>query len=288
LAKAEHRLSNGCRWDVDVLVTERRPVRNERRLLPWATADALLRPLFEDLAEPIGQLSRGSGLLGGNLEVQLRLLRPGTSVADFVAQQLLLATGAGFGLVTLLLASGQPVSTAVAIGLASSAIAFVLPRAKLASDDRQRRQRIQIELPQIVRLLAISRSAGLGLDASVERVARSSVGPLGHGLQQARAQVGAGLQLMDALAELAEREEVEELDDLVSRLRATDDHGLPLVQALEDLAESAEQRAVSRLLERGEKGALQALLPLGLLMVPVSVVVSVVPSILIMLGQASP
>jgi hypothetical protein len=38
------------RWDVDVLVTQRRPVRTERRLLPWAMADALLRPLFEQSA----------------------------------------------------------------------------------------------------------------------------------------------------------------------------------------------------------------------------------------------
>ena len=82
--------------------------------------------------------------------------------------------------------------------------------------------------------------------------------------------------------------DVPDLGDLVSRLRATDEHGLPLVQALEDLASGAEQRAANRLLERGEKGALKALLPLGLLMVPVSIVVSVVPSILIMLGRAGP
>ena len=84
------------------------------------------------------------------------------------------------------------------------------------------------------------------------------------------------------------REGVPDLDDVVSRLRATDEHGLPLIQALEDLAESVEQRAANRLLERGEKGALKALLLLGLLMVPVSIIVSVVPSILIMLGRACP
>ena len=119
-------------------------------------------------------------------------------------------------------------------------------------------------------------------------MAAASVGPLGRGLHQARAEVGGGLQLMDALEALAAREDVPDLGDVVSRLRATDEHGLPLVQALEDLASSTEQRAANRLLERGEKGALKALLPLGLLMVPVSVIVSVVPSLLIMLGQASP
>src|SRR5207302_9894070 len=47
------------RWDVDALVSRRRTGRRgERRLLPWAAADAVLRPLLEDLAEPV------RGLLG--------------------------------------------------------------------------------------------------------------------------------------------------------------------------------------------------------------------------------
>jgi tight adherence protein C len=277
------------RWDVDALVSRRRTAsRGGRQLLPWAPADAALRPLLEDLAEPVGRLLRASGLLGSALDDQLRLLRPGTSPTEFVARQLLLAAGAGLAMITLALGAGQSAATAIVLGLVAACLGFLWPRTRLVSEGRARRQRIQVELPQIVRLLAVSRSAGLGLDAAVERVARASVGPLGRGLHQARVQVGGGLDLMDALEALAVREEVPDLADVVSRLRATDEHGLPLVQALEDLASSAEQRAANRLLERGEKGALKALLPLGLLMVPVSVIVSVVPSILIMLGQAGP
>ena len=238
------------RWDVDVLVSRSRTGRRGgRRLLPWAAADAVLRPLLEDLAEPV------RGLLGSDLDGQLRLLRPGTSPTEFVARQLLLGAGTTLGLGTLALVAGQSAATAVALGLVGGGLGFVWPRMRLVGEARARRQRIQVELPQVVRLLAVSRSAGLGLDAAVERVAGASVGPLGRGLQQARAQVGGGLHLLDAL---------------------------------EDLAESAEQRAANRLLERGEKGALKALLPLGLLMVPVSIVVSLLPSILIMLGQIRP
>jgi tight adherence protein C len=277
------------RWDVDALVSRWGTAsRGARQLLPWAPADAVLRPLLEDLAEPVGRLLRASGLLGSELDEQLRLLRPGTSPTEFVARQLLLSIGAGLGAITLALVAGQSAVTAITLGLVAGCLGFVWPRTWLVSSARARRQRIQIELPQIVRLLAVSRSAGLGLDAAVERVARASAGPLGRGLHRARVQVSGGLHLVDALEALAVREGVPDLDDVVSRLRATDDYGLPLVQALEDLAESAEQRAANRLLERGEKGALKALLPLGLLMVPVSVIVSVVPSILIMLGQAGP
>jgi tight adherence protein C len=277
------------RWDVDALVGERRVARRAgRRLLPWAGADAVLRPLLEDLAEPVGRLLRAGGLLGSDLDSQLRLLQPGTSPNEFVARQLLFGVAGALGAATLTLAAGQPAGTAITLGLAAGGFGFVWPRTRLAGEGRARRQRIQVELPQIVRLLAVSRSAGLGLDAAVERVAGASVGPLGRGLHQARAQVSGGLGLMDALEGLAAREDVPDLSDVVSRLRATDEHGLPLVQALEDLASSSEQRAANRLLEQGEKGALKALLPLGLLMVPVSVVVSVVPSLLIMLGQTGP
>jgi tight adherence protein C len=277
------------RWDVDVLVSRRVTGHGGgRRLLPWPAADAVLRPLLEDLAEPVGRLLRSAGLVGSDLDGQLRLLRPGTTPSEFVERQLLLGAGAALGVATLAVSAGQSAGTVVALGLVAGGVGFVWPRTRLVGDERARRQRIQVELPQIVRLLAVGRSAGLGLDAAVERVASASVGPLGRGLHQARAQVAGGLHLMDALEGLAAREDLVDLTDVVSRLRATDEHGLPLVQALEDLASSAEECAANRLLERGEKGALKGLLPLGLLMVPVSVVVSVVPSLLIMLGQAGP
>jgi tight adherence protein C len=277
------------RWDVDSLVSRRWiGQRAGRRLMPWPAADAVLRPLLEDLADPVGRLLRAGGLLGSDLDGQLRLLRPGTTPTEFVARQLLLGAGAAVAMVTLALVAGQSAATAITLGLVAGGLGFLWPRARLVREGHQRRQRIEVELPQIVRLLAVGRSAGLGLDAVVERVASASVGPLGRGLRQARAQVGGGLHLIDALEVLAAREDVPDLTDVVSRLRATDEHGLSLVKALEDLATSTEQRAANRLLEQGDKGALRALLPLGLLMVPVSVVVSVVPSLLIMLGKATP
>ena len=132
----------------------------------------------------------------GDLDGQLRLLRPGTSPTEFVAWQLVLGAMATLGMITLALAAGQQAVTAITLGLVAGGVGFVWPRVRLVSDGRARRQRIQVELPQIVRLLAVSRSAGFSLDAAVERVARASVGPLGRGLHQARVQVGGGLHLM--------------------------------------------------------------------------------------------
>jgi tight adherence protein C len=277
------------RFDVDLLVNERRHEQPARqRMLPWPAADAVLWPLFEDLAEPVRRLLHGSGLFGGELEDQLRTVWPETRPVEFVARQLLAGGAAALGVITALVAAGAPASTAIVIGLAGFSLGFLAPRALLAAEGRARRRRIETELPQVVWLLVGARSAGLALDACVERVARASVGPLGRGLREARAQVGGGRHLVEALEHLAVREDVPELTDLVSRLRATDEHGLPLVQALEDLAVSTHEKAVNRLLEAGEKGGLKALLPLGLLMVPVSVIVMVTPAVLVMLGQVRP
>ncbi len=277
------------RFDVDVLMTERRPTpTTARRLLPWLPADAVLRPLLEDLAGPVRQLLGGSRWFGAELEEQLRLLRPGTTAVAFVAQQLLLGAATTLVAVTSLLVVGLAAPQALLVAAVLGLLGFLWPQARLRAEGAARRRRIGSELPQVAWLLAVARSAGLGLDAAVDSVARSSVGPLGQGLLRAQAQVGGGLSLVDALERLAERERVPELTGLVSRLRATDELGLPLVQALEDFATSVQEKAVHQLLEKGEKGSLKALLPLGLGMLPVSIAVTVTPGILVVLHLVGP
>ena len=83
--------------------------------------------LLVGLAEPVGRLLRAAGLLGSDLDSQLRLLRPGTSPTEFVERQLLLGVGAALGLATLALIASQSAVTAIALGLLAGGLGFAWP-----------------------------------------------------------------------------------------------------------------------------------------------------------------
>ncbi len=62
------------RFDVDARLRDRQATVAGQPLLPWASLDAALRPLLEDLLEPLHRLLLRKGVFSRSVECELRVV----------------------------------------------------------------------------------------------------------------------------------------------------------------------------------------------------------------------
>lgn len=78
--------------------------------------------------------------------------------------------------------------------------------------------------------LTICVEAGLGLDAALDRAARSGRGPLAEELSRVMQDVGLGASRQDALESMVKRTDVKDIRHFVVALGQANRYGVPIVQ----------------------------------------------------------
>ena len=275
LAERLRRLDVDERTRLDHARHESRPFFRSRLL------EALLRPLLDDL----GDLARrGAGRLGladgRDVELHLRLVRPGVEVSQFWGEKLA-GTLIGGALFPLMNGLGiHPFGPWPGwVWVAGAAGGFLLPDGDLARRVGRRRARLVMELPAVIDLLTIAVSAGQALEPALELVARRSGGEIGRELRGVlREIVLARRPLGAALADMAARNGVPELTSLVTHLCAAEQRGLPLVQTLTGEAATLRERKRLRIVAEGGKAMVRMVIPVALFILPVLFVVLLFPA----------
>ena len=272
------------RFDVDARLRERRAPavgRMRRSALPWPTLDAALRPLAEDLLQPLGRLMLRNGVFGGSVERELRVLQPGVSRQAFILRQVLWALGTSAVFLVGFASRDQLGPSALVLAGLAGAVGFNVPWLRLRAAARARRRRLLAELPHVASLLALAMSASLPLDVALGHVGQRSRGLMGQLLRRAHQLAADGTcALLPELRRMADSEDVPELVSFVALLEASSAQGLPLAPGLEMLAGSLRQRSAARLLATAERGTIKMLFPLALVLTPVIVMVALVPGLM--------
>ena len=150
-------------------------------------------------------------------------------------------------------------------------------RSKLVT--RKRLRTAVSELPEILELMAVSLSAGDGLFGALARVTPRANGVLAESLQKVLLALELGADLETELAWLArnlpQRQIVESTNKLSIALR----RGTPLSQMLRSLAESTRSELRNDLLKQAGRNETRMLIPLIFLILPVTVLFAVYPSL---------
>jgi tight adherence protein C len=222
------------------------------------------------------------GLAGGReLEVRLRVARPGVEVVQLMGEKVAagLIVAVTFPLMSLLHITPfgpWPVWTWL-IGFCGG---FLLPDWDLDRRVVQRRGLVLMELPTILDMLTLATSAGMALEQALEEVARQSEGVVAHELRVIARELALGKRrnLPEALGGLAERLGTPEVDHILGRLAAAYEQGLPLGQALPAHAQALRERQRLHIVEEGGKASVRMLLPVAVLILPVLFVVVLVPA----------
>jgi len=134
-----------------------------------------------------------------------------------------------------------------------------------------RKERIQLAIPDALDLAVICVEAGLGLDQSILRIAEELEGPypdLSDEFRLRNIEINMGRNRTEAFRNLATRTGVEDLKSLVAILIQTDRFGTSIAEALRIHAEMARTKRRQLAEERAGKVGVKLVFPLALCLFP--------------------
>ena len=293
----------GALFAVGILVTvaalQARPIRFDERLAPYLTVpdptsgllgeapvsspfgvlERLVAPWVHDAARVVGRL----GSPTAELERRLRRAgRPESTEQFRIAQVAWGAVGLAGGIVLALVlaATRGPSPLVLVLLVVVAAVAMVVAcDYRLGQQVRRREERMMLEFPTIAELLALSVGAGEGPVGALERVSRSAQGELTAELRTTLAAVRSGVPLTRALEDLADRTGVATLTRFAEGVAVAVERGTPLADVLRFQAQDVREASRRALMELGGKKEVLMLVPVVFLILPVTVVFAVFPSL---------
>ncbi|MGE5379748.1 MAG: type II secretion system F family protein [Methylocystaceae bacterium] len=166
------------------------------------------------------------------------------------------------------------------LAVCSLIVGFIAPDIWLNRRQRERKQEVVRSLPDMLDLLSISVSAGLGFDAALARVAEKFDGPLSTEFSRALQEIRMGKPRREALREMSDRLEVDEVSTLVGAIIQADTLGVSITRVLE--IQSAQQRMSRRQKaeETAQKAPIKLLLPLVIFIFPTIFVILLGPAVI--------
>ncbi|HNX29093.1 MAG TPA: type II secretion system F family protein [Syntrophomonadaceae bacterium] len=209
----------------------------------------------------------------------------GWEAADFIAAQYAMAIGLG---ILAGLASVFIFYTSLPNGFMALLLGFVfgyfIVDIILKNQISNRQAAISQELPDVLDLLTISMEAGLGFDASIQRVAMKSKGPLAGEFNQSLQELRMGKTRREALKDLGERNGVDDLSKFTEAIIQADKLGVSLGNVLRGQADQMRVLRRQRAEEKAMKAPVKMLIPLVVFIFPTIFVVILAPAVIQLMG----
>ena len=257
-----------------------------RTLLAPRAADPVT--VFGRMAHPtfIALSRRVDWLFGGDASTTVLLARAGypRSAAEYRMERLVAAgMGAALALIVVapslighLPASVPPALIASAVGAGAGAW---FSDWRLHAVAKKRHQELLDQFPTMVELLSLTLAAGQSLPNALERVARHAGGALGDEWRRVLAQVDLGAPLGPTLRQSADQMAVPEISALIEHIVYALERGSPLADIVRSHSTDARADRLRAIVERSGKAEIAMLVPLVLLILPVTVLFAVWPGL---------
>jgi len=177
----------------------------------------------------------------------------------------------------------ESVQTVLVQMMVLASIGYLIPNGVLHYKVSQRKRTIIENFPDALDLMTICVEAGLGLDASLKKVAdeihlKSQI--LGQELQLITMELRAGFSKEQALRNLASRTGVDEIELFVTMLIQSDRFGTAMSESLRIHSENLRVKRRQRAEEAAEKISLKLLFPLIFLIFPTLMLILAGPAML--------
>jgi tight adherence protein C len=247
-----------------------------------AGTDAARTPLPARVAAHVGRRLARYRSAAGDDEVRKLLLGAGAwnaspaAVAGYrVFAALLLGSG------VLWLAGGRDLPAVAVVGAAAymGVVGWRLPLILLKARARQRLERIELELPELIDLLVVTLEAGLAFNAALQRAGERMRGPLGAELRLTLQEQRLGLALQGALGNFLDRCDVPAVRAFVRAVSQGESMGISIGQVMRDLAGDLRTRRRQIVEEKAQKAPIKILFPLAILILPATVIIVLFPGL---------
>ncbi len=241
--------------------------------------------MAERVAEPLNRIVPISAVEA--LKLQKQLLQAGYSSPEATTAFRAIQIGLLISIPSLVLTVGflldRPLINFAVWGIVGAAFGYYLPKYFLIKKTTARQLRITWGLADAMDLMVVAVEAGLGLNASLNRVAEELkiLHPdLHRELDLVNLEIRVGRSREEALRNLAERTGVDDIRSFVALLIQADRYGSSIAKAVRVFAESLRTKRRQRAEQASAKAALKLLFPLTLFLFPVIILVVLGPALL--------
>lgn len=244
--------------------------------------------VIDPLAQGVGHAMTSIAPNGYRDRVKHKLVLAGEprriTFAQFFTVKVLGATGTALLMISVAVI-GRMSSLAWPLAAFLVAFAFYLPDIWLSNACAERQAKMRRELPDFLDMLTISVEAGLGFDAAIAKLVRSTRGPLAQEFARMLQQVQAGVSRGDALKALDARTEIPELGTFVSAIIQAETFGISIAGVLRTQAKEMRLKRRQYAEEQAQKAPVKVIFPLVLCILPATMIVVIGPAV-VNIGRA--
>jgi tight adherence protein C len=223
----------------------------------------------------LARFARGDEVPGARVRLVEAGYRRPSAPAAYLGARILLALAAPLALLLVASMGGLEQGLLVVLLGCATALGFVLPSFWLDRRRAARQGDVVLGLPDALDLLVVCVEAGLGINASLARIARELATThrvLSSELELVTLEIRAGKSTTGALRALATRTGVSEVSALVAMLLQTERFGTSLSDTLRVHAEGMRVRRMQRAEELAGRAPLKMMFPTVLIFVATLIV----------------
>lgn len=159
-------------------------------------------------------------------------------------------------------------------------VIVVLPLAGIARQRRLRQERIDLDLPDFLDVLAVTVTAGVGFRSALATVSERFGGPLAEEVVLTLNQIRNGASLRDAFQRLRQRNDSEPLSSFVTAYLQSEELGAPLADTLNRIAQDMRRDSAQRQRQKAARVAPRVTLVTSMVLVPGALAILVVGFVL--------
>lgn len=197
----------------------------------------------------------------------------------FIAAVIGALVGGGLGLGIWLVRPGAtPLVALVTVLMGAVAGVGIFDR-RVRREAKERRERLVEEFPTVLELLSLALAAGDSLPGALARIARRGSGELAMEWARVLRAVETGQPLSATLLSSANQMGVAEIEALAQHLSAALERGAPLAEVVRAHSSDSRLQQLRAVVERAGKAEVWMLIPLVLLILPITVIFAVWPSL---------
>jgi tight adherence protein C len=240
------------------------------------------RPL-DSLAGRLGNFAARRTGRFGEARIREQLVSAGmygTTPRKVLGYQLLCAIAFGLLVLWLIPAMGGSIVLAVAGGLAGGAAGWFAPPYYVELKKRQRFEKIDKQLPDMIDLLVVTIEAGLGILASMRVASDSMSDPLGQELRLTLQEQRMGLSVGQAIESLGRRADTPNMRIFVRSITQGERLGVSIGTTMRNLSVEMRKRRRAIAEERAQMMPVKMLFPLIFFIFPALFIVILTPMII--------
>jgi tight adherence protein C len=240
------------------------------------------RPL-DSLAGRVGDVMARRLSRFSEAEVRQKLVSAGmygTSPRKLLGYQVLLAVFLAVFALVLAPAMGSSGIVTVLAAVAGGVFGWLAPMAVVDRKMRQRFQKIDKQMPDMIDLLVVTIEAGLGILASMRVASESLPDPLGQELRLTLQEQRMGLSVFEAIESLGKRANAPNVRIFVRALIQGEKLGVSIGMTMRNVATEMRKRRKAVAEEKAQKMPIKLLFPLVFLIFPAIMIVLLVPAMI--------